>query len=836
MKGKFKQVAFSGGVSLGCLITTGALAQTSESPSSPLVTQSGTQASPLPQGTPATAAVGDTASPSANGPDEIIITANKRVENVQDVPKSVQVVSDIALQRQNVVNISDLQKLVPTVAGSGQTLAIRGVGTGASSIGSQSKVGIVLDDVPQPSRATLANNLQDIERLEVLPGPQGTLAGRNATGGLINLVTRGPTSDWRGFINVLGTSDQEKQAAAFVSGPVADKIQISMSQYYRGFRGLYKNIFLDQWANEITYGTRDKIKLLLTDDFTATGTVFYQYSKRNSVGGQGGGPGGGSPIIYGATPPANYYYVPDVRLPRTNFAAYEPGVTPGPDNNSYSSPLNGTSRTTTYGGIGRLEYSTPGRLNFTSITSYFSEKNPIRTDFCGCQMRIIDLNVRPEWDGFVNIENATKSFTQEMRVNSPSTGRLHYTAGVFYSYLKQTYNYNRWYQPVNWLRDFYTKSYSAYAHVDYDITDQLKIQGGVRYEKDRVYYNWTFLPILATAKAVTNPAYNSALPTSTTNNPYQTINFPTTNVLIVNKNSTSDDFINFDLGAQYRVTEAIMVYGTYAQAQQGPIFDAEDNITAIAAPLQPLPQEKVKNFEVGVKSQLFDRRLTLNVSAFQGTYLNYQVQTNIANPDPLLPPTLKVASVGKVRTRGVEVNASGRIGEHLRPTLNLAYTEAKILDFPNAPCFSGAVVGSAQCTAVNAGTAAAFNTQGNLNGKLLNRSPRLRFSFSFDYGIPIGENGLEAFIAPLIKYASAQRTDLLGLPSSFQSRSVFVDTNIGLRKKNFTAELFVRNLFKESIETYGITATGFTPNNVIVNRQLDRNNNRYFGGRFRYTF
>lgn len=763
---------------------------------------------------------------------EIIITANKLSQNVQDVPKSVQVVSSDALARQNIVGIGDLQKLVPTIAGVGQTLAIRGVGTGASNIGSQNKVGIVLDDVPQASRATLANNLQDVERVEVLPGPQGTLAGRNATGGLINIVTRGPSDTWTGFINVLGTSDVERQLAGFIAGPINDKIQISMSQYYRGFRGLYKNIALDQWADETVIGTRNKIKLLPTEGLTIEGSIFYQYQKNNARGGQGGGPGGGNPPIFRAAPPINFKAQQDVRPGNIPFSTYQPGVTPGPDNIFFSSPRNGTSVTTSYGANGRVEYETPGGLILTSITSYFDEIGRTRTDYFAAQVDIPNQNMRPDFDGFVNIVNATDMFNQEFRINSPTSGPFHYVAGLFYSYMNQAYDYQRFFQPVDWLRDFTTKSYSAYAHADYDVTEKLKLQGGLRFERDNISYDWVFLPILAAQKVTSDGVVR---------------NFPLINPLIRSSGADTASYLNYDVGAQYQVNDDVMVYATYARAQQGPIYDAEDNLNSngptpalntsgVGGRLQPLAQERVTSFEAGVKSQLFDRRLTLNVSVFQSNFTNYQVLTNLINPDPNLPPTLKVESVGKVRTRGLEANVSGRITDNLRANLNLAYTEAKILDFPNAPCYGGAVVGGPDCTTINPGTPRAFNTQGNLSGQLLNRAPRVRFTYSMDYGLPIGSGESQFFVAPLVKYASNQRTDLLGQPGSLQGVSVIVDANVGIRNPSFTAELFVRNLFENSIETFGITATGFVPNNQVVNRQLDRNNFRHVGARFRYNF
>ena len=781
----------------------------------------------------ATGAFAQTAASSASADvaavDTVIITANKVSENVQNVPKSVQVVTSATLQRQNITDISDLQKLVPTIAGVGQTLSIRGVGTGASTIGAQSKVGIVLDDVPQPSRSTIANNLMDIERVEVLPGPQGTLAGRNATGGLINLVTRGPTSEWTGSAQGLATGDGERQAALFVAGPINEKVQISASQYFRGYRGLYKNIFLDKWSNDYVYGTREKVRVQLTDSLSFDGTVFYQYFHRNGVGGQGGGPNGGNPIIYAVAPPANYFQTGDVRTPAGNFAQLQPGVTPGIHNNEYASNRNGTAETSSGGAVARATYTLPNDVSFTLISSYMKESNPIHTDYCGCVSNIQDLNLRPEYQGFVDILNKTKNTNHELRINSAAAGRLHYVAGIYYSDLQQTYNYQRVGPgPVDWLRDFYNKSISAYAHADFDVTDKLKIQGGVRYEKDKISYNWTFLPLLATSKATT-----AGLRT-----------LPDINVLKKSSSSDSDSFVNFDAGAQYKIATDIMAYLTYSQASQGPIYDSEDNLVAFGPnamspatnKLQPLAQEHVKNVEAGFKSQLFDRRLTLNVSAYYAKYQNYQVQTNVPNPDPNAPPTLKVASVGQVRTTGLEMNAAARISEHLRGDLNAAYTVARILDFPNAPCYNGATLGVDGCVRVGTG-AAAYNTQGNLAGELLNRAPKLRMTASFEYSHPIGTGGLELYVTPLVKYATSQRNDLLRLPTSYIPATTIVDLNIGLRNDKITGEFFVRNLFKEFAQTYGVVATGFTNAGTgFRNTVLDRNNTRYFGMRVRYNY
>ncbi len=300
---------------------------------------------------------------------------------MQDVPKSVQVVGGNTLQQQDVTNISELTKLVPTVSGVGQSLNIRGVGTGASTVGSQSKVGITIDDVPLPSRSNIANYLIDIERIEVLPGPQGTLAGRNATGGLINMVTRSPSTDgFSGFVNALGTTDHEFAVSAFITGPISEKISFSSSQYYRGFRGLYKNITLDKWANDYVLGTRNKLRVEATENFIVTGTFFYQYAHRNGVAGGGGQPLGGNPIVL-AGGNTGVRFASDV-LNRT-YAQLQPGVVPGIKNKAYASLLNGTSKSTSVGGILRAEWALPNEMTVSSITSYLDERKPHPCRQCG---------------------------------------------------------------------------------------------------------------------------------------------------------------------------------------------------------------------------------------------------------------------------------------------------------------------------------------------------------------------------------------------------------------------------------------------------------------------
>jgi iron complex outermembrane receptor protein len=743
--------------------------------------------------------------------EEVVVTANKQVENIQDVSKSIQVVGGSALEEHNITSIGDLQKLVPTIAGEGQTLAIRGVATEASTVNAPNKVGIVLDDVPLPSSTTYANNLYDIQRIEVLPGPQGTLAGRNATGGLVNMVTYGPEPELTGHVNLLGTSDEQYRASVVVAGPINDSIQFSTSLYNDWFQGLTKNINLDKWSSSRTYGLRQKLKFLVTDNFTVDLTGFYQKDHQD-----------GDLLV------APFESVSDdmnwfADIYRRPFSEFQPGTTASRDNTEFASPRNGENTTTDKGGIASFSYVLPSDLTLTWINSYMEEDFDRDQDFGLGMIPLEDLNglARPEYDGFVHQTKDIEYYTSEFRINSPADQPLRYVAGLFYSNEKSEIDFERLLFQTSNLRHFDTETLATYAHAEYDLTDQWTIEGGIRYEADEVDFDWTGRPLPETTKVnsdgMVRPVRAGADPFFATGD-------------------DDADFINFDIGAKYQMTPDVMFYATYAEAEQGPIYDSSDNVSASAGTLETLPQESVEAFEAGMKAQFFDQKLTLNVSLFHSEYEDYQVQTSVIDPTTGLVAR-KLSSVGKVRTKGVEVFASAFPTDRLRIDFNLAYTDAKILDFPNAPCYINAPVGppGSDCYTVNAGTPSEFDTQGNLAGESLNRAPKVRATLILDYSVPLdiqGQGGMEAFIAPLVKYQSKQHTELLLDPTSFIDAKTFGDINLGVRSDNWTAELFVNNVGKTTQRTFipqqGNRGTAFQ--NVI-----ERVNERYYGARFRYN-
>src|SRR6202167_2590883 len=212
-----------------------------------------------------TAAAGSTSADSGQL-EEILITAQKRTEKLEDVPVAASVVSADELAQQNVSDISDINKLVPSVNLNGTfngrvPLGIRGISSVSNegTVGLSSGVAILIDGVPVPSDSLGGNQLEDIQNIEVLKGPQATLGGRTAASGVINIVTRQPSDTATGDVSVTGTTDDEWRVNGFLSGPIASGLDYSLSAYDNDRRYPIKNTQLDDWTTQRTSGVRAKL-------------------------------------------------------------------------------------------------------------------------------------------------------------------------------------------------------------------------------------------------------------------------------------------------------------------------------------------------------------------------------------------------------------------------------------------------------------------------------------------------------------------------------------------------------------------------------------------------
>src|SRR5882757_1566422 len=277
-------------------------------------------------------------SAAASGSDltleEVVITAQKRVQRLEDVPVAATVVSGSNLAEQNIGSLSDLNQVIPSLSlgmpmNSKGSSGVRGV----SSVSNQNAVGIVsglavlVDGVPVPSDSSAATQLEDVQRVEVLKGPQSTLGGRSAAQGVINIVTRAPSEVWTGTVAGTLTDDHEKRINGFVSGPmVSDKLDFSLAGYYNSRYYPITNAYYGTQTREKTEGVHAKLLFKPSDslDITLAGVVSSGRTYGNNL-----------TYIY-VTPNTPFLGIPGF----LTSAQLLPGITPSLENQTYNSPVN----------------------------------------------------------------------------------------------------------------------------------------------------------------------------------------------------------------------------------------------------------------------------------------------------------------------------------------------------------------------------------------------------------------------------------------------------------------------------------------------------------------
>lgn len=456
-----------------------------------------------------------------------------------------------------------------------------------------------------------------------------------------------------------------------------------------------------------------------------------------------------APIVSGqvlvtGNPNSFFFFDPQAR-PLTQIY---PGIQIGPNNHSAFSPEIGTADNTDVGSTFRADYKVGALGTISSLTAYTHTSTPRRDIFFGAPR---DIGVT---DNTASVDVNSKNFSQELRLTSPDNQPLTYVAGVIYMNTQLHFPYSRLsIFPVNWDRFFTTRSFGVFARGTYKITPNDSLTVGLRHQYDNLSYRWQFFQL-----APTDPK-----------------------TLTIG----SDGYGFFAGEASYKhdFSHNINAYATYSQTETGRAFDMEDNADAAVGPLTPLASAKVQSFEVGVKSQLFDRKLTLNVDLFRTNYQHFQFDS-ISTGGLNSVPVIKLLSIGKVRSQGIELNTSLRPTSNLRFGLNLAYIDAEIIDYPGATCYTGQTAATGCVNGVQ-----------NLNGVSLPYHSKFKYTVTADYTIPL--QSVDFNIGGFYRYQSSQHSDVANDPLTALKGYGVANVYVGLSSKNksWDAQLFVNNLF-----------------------------------------
>jgi len=738
--------------------------------------------------------------------DAVVVTANKRVENVQEVPKSVLVVTPETLSKSGVTTIRELGNVIPSISGAlppGRSAAppIRGISSFSLSIGVPSQTGIVIDDVPQASYSSLFKELIDIERVEVLAGPQSTLSGRNASGGLINIVTRAPADMFAAELTMEQTSDRQQRFSAFITGPLSQTLAFSIAAFSNEWEGHLRSptetngnrpLHLNGWD---TQGVRSKLRWQPNDLFNATLTLYTMESEQLLVGAFGSAHG----AYFFVDPAAVHGFDPF----RRTFSEMYPGMTLGKYNTWTESPRHGVYNFKDRGGSLHLEYELGGGSTLTSITSLIKTDMPRLDNFIGMRYGIgPDVTVPGPGYPFAHVDYTTENKTQELRLTSPGEQPFEYMLGLIYTDIDTTHPYQRLgIFPVNWVRAFDMQSAALFSRGTYHVSERDALIAGLRYQRDKMGYAWEFLPLQADAT------------------------IPDTFV----SGNSDYDFISTELSWRHDIADDINAYVTLARTQSGEVYDLEDNRGAMMpGGLQPLDSQKVRNIELGLKSQWWERRLTLNFNAFLAKYDNYHIQTAEVI-DVTQAPFIKLFAIGKVQTHGIEFETRLRASENLNLSLNGAWVNAEIRDYPGAQCYPRQTLEQGCVNQLQVD---------NIAGNSMPGVPKFRVSGAASYFMPLDLLPFDLEFAASYRWQSKMEFDWRGSPDpNLQQRSYGVMNVSAIlldREGRYSVSLFVNNVLDRHFYTRVVDYTGWTA--PAYWGQFARDSFRYSGVNVRFNF
>lgn len=641
----------------------------------------------------AAAASADTADQASRG-DIIIVTARRRQETAQEVPVAISVIRGDSIEATGNFNVVKLQQLAPTLQvytsnPRNTSVNIRGLGVpfGLTSDGFEQGVGIYVDDVYNSRVAAATFDFLDVDQVEVLRGPQGTLYGKNTTAGAINITTNQPTFDFEGRAEVSVGNLNYRQAKAAISGPLTDKIAARIAIAATSRRGTLYNVTSDSWINEQdNLGLRGQLLFQPNEDLSIT--VAGDYSKQDPEG-------------YGTT------YVRVGRTQRALTRQYDALVAavnaanPGrnyavPSTNPYArltdldASLNAGNK---IGGASvRVKWDVgPGTFTSISAWRFWDWKPENDRDFTG--LSIVSKSQNP---------SQQDQYSQEFRYNYEGD-KIDFVVGLFgfkqridtQGTEQQGADASKWsltgalandpsvLQGLTATNRQYLKSTSAalFGQLSWKVTDALTIQPGVRvnYDKKSGFYQ----------RIVTNGGGQVINCTPAPGTGLSAVLTAQCGVYQPQESAPSDSAWNFtyDFNVNYKVAPDILAYATYAKSfktlginQNGLPLNADNTVNYDASTVKP---ESIDHFEVGLKTQFFDRRATFNLSAFRTGIKNFQATVNGGQFGTVRG---YLANADKVRTQGIEADLKIVASDRFTAYANGAYTDAKYKKFTNAPC------------------------------------------------------------------------------------------------------------------------------------------------------
>ena len=566
-----------------------------------------------------------TASPADTQPptlDEVIVTAQRRSENLQNVPIAVTALSSRALEAARVTSVTDLRLSVPSlniVNNNGiLSTSLRGVGSTGVNPGFENPVAIYVDGVYLASTVANFFSLADVSQIDVLKGPQGTLFGRNATAGLIQITTRLPSHDASVEARV-GYGDHETLEGRFyATGGFGDKVAASLSVYDQhmgeGF-GRNRTTGADTYRIDEDLLVRGKALIEPTTSTTILLAADYSATRRNDLAG--------------------------IALPGT-INVNNPAAGPQPDigyDQIADSPT--FKRGWAAGGSAKITQKISA-LTLTSITAYRQSSYTTAFDYDALPQHLADIQYRQPED----------QLSQEIQLQPTTAGRFVWVIGGYYFDAHTAYdpfNFNLYAagQLIKLVNRQSTESLAGYAQGTYEIVDGTKLTLGGRYTTER-------RAVFDGLTQVTIPAIGAVIP-----------------IPAADENVTFDKF-TFRAALDHRFSDNVLGYASFNRGFKSGGYNTGSPGTPPYAP------ETVDAYEVGLKTDLFHHLLRVNVAGFYDQYRDIQSQN-------LTMGIISIVNAARARIYGADVDVEARPTERLLLAGGLGWTNANYTYYPFAP-------------------------------------------------------------------------------------------------------------------------------------------------------
>ena len=698
--------------------------------------------------------------------EEIVVTAQRREQSPDDIGMAISAIGGDALDQLGIADTADLSRIIPgfTFADSGLTVplyTIRGVGYSDTSAQAQATVGVYNDQISMPYPIMTSGLQMDVARVEVLKGPQGTLYGRNSTGGAVNYIANRPTDEFEASIRAEYGSFETLDLTGVVSGAVSDKLRARLAiRTVQSGEGWQESVSRDE-----ELGEQDKTSIRLLLDFDVSDSLGFQFAY--------------SYWEDKSDTQAPQFFRSDPQRPdrTTILALYD--ASPFPRESVFGhDDIEAADWTTANSRMEQpradmenqtvsltINWDINDSVTLTSLTSFSEFENnssydysgwagiPLDTEANGVTARdtispiVRDLYDQYETLGAVGFTNQSdiEAFSQEIRL-SGVTESTTWIVGVYFSDddvesdtpqlpsfntgTNTAHLFGAGLQGVNNPTVQDGQSWAVFAHTEWTLADQLNLTVGLRYTEDEKDYAGCTADRDGDLAHFYNTLFRAPIfPVPGTCNMFDTNNIPQSGPY---EDDLNEDSVSGRLALDYRLSDETLLYASYSRGFKSGSFPT---ITAnLWESLLPVVQEQLDAYEIGVKAEFQDGALKFNGSAYYYDYEDKQLFSKVVT---IFGPANKLANVPDSTVKGVEFDVSWFPTENLYISLGGNYTDTKVEDF----------IGYTQ-----------VGVEGDFSGSEFPFTPEFQLFALVNYDFSIAD-GLDGFVSFDVSYTDEFTSD-----------------------------------------------------------------------------